>query len=114
MFSCNVQPVLEKFVCHEICFMISTSLLLSTSVATLLSSFGSLLNNSVAVYPERSEGSNSVHTVILFAQAPSSFSFPVGKGAALQIFNKLINYHIGFIFFNHHLSSTPILFKNFK
>jgi len=41
---------------------------LSSSVATLPSYFCSLLNNSVAVYPERSEGSQSFRrSVILFS-----------------------------------------------
>ena len=43
----------------RIYFLFPTALLLSTSVATLRSTFFSTLSNCVAVYPERSEGSHS-------------------------------------------------------
>ena len=48
-------------------FMNSTALLLSSPVATLRSRIYSTLSNCVAVYPERSEGSHSCATTILFS-----------------------------------------------
>jgi outer membrane protein len=55
----NKQQAMGKRVANRDITMSQTALLLSPSVATLRSSSCSLLSNSVAVYPERSEGSHS-------------------------------------------------------
>ena len=64
-------------------FMIPTSIPLSSSVATLLSSFGSLLNNSVAVYPDTElaevKGLHFCTGLILFTKPHPPPPSPKGK-----------------------------------